>query len=96
MRTLTFVGPSGPYGISLQDDTPSLEDQWLVVDANGETSHWGIEIDEIESGIRKLAGMTRDGSGLWFELWLGSVPEVHYWGNRQLVRVDRASAGEVC
>jgi len=90
MRTLSFVGPSGPYRISLQDDGSSLEDQSLVVVTNGETSHWTIEVDESASGIRKLAGMTRDGSGLWFELWLGSVPEVQYWGDRRLVRADKA------
>jgi hypothetical protein len=89
MRTLSFVGPNGPYRILLQDGS-SLEDRSLVVVTNGETSHWTIEVDESRSGTRTLAGMTRDGSGLWFELWLGSVPEVQYWADRRCVRADKA------
>jgi hypothetical protein len=90
VRTLSFVGPSGPYQISLHDDESSLEDQSLVVVRNGETSHWTIEVDERAYGTRKLAGMTRDGSGLWFELQLGSAPEVKYWADQRLVRTDKS------
>jgi hypothetical protein len=90
MRTFSFVGPSGPYRISLHDDESSLEDQLVVVVTNSETSRWTIEVDETVSGIRKLAGMTRDGSGLWFELRLGSAPEVQYWADQRLVRTDKA------
>jgi len=49
MRTLSFVGPSGPYRIS----------------------------------------MTQNGPGLWFELRLGSAPEVRYWVDQRLVRTDK-------
>ena len=90
MRTFSFVGPSGHYRISLHDDGSSLEDQLLVVTANGETSRWAIELDESLSGTRTIAGMTRDGSSLWFELRLGSTPEVQYWDNQRLVRTDKA------
>ena len=89
MRTLNFVGPGGPYQILLQDES-SLEDQSFVVVANGKTSHWRVEVDESELGVRKIAGITSDGSGLWFELWLGSFPEVQYWGDRCLIRTDKA------
>ena len=91
MRTLSFVGPSELYRISVHDSVASLEDQSLVVVANGETSHLTIEVDESADGIRRLAGMTRDGSGLWFELRLGSTPEIQYWADRRLVRVDKGA-----
>jgi hypothetical protein len=89
MRTLNFVGAGGSYQIVLQDK-PSLEDQSIAVVTSGKTSHWHVEVDERDAGVRKLAGMTKDGSGLWFELWLGSVPEVQYWADRRLVRTDKA------
>jgi hypothetical protein len=90
VRLISFVGPRGPYRISLPDCSSSLEDQSIFVIENGETSRWTVEVDETASGIRKLAGMTHEPSGLWFELYLGSPPEVNYWGDRTLVRTDKA------
>jgi hypothetical protein len=89
LSTLNFAGPDGSYQI-IMPDKPSLEDHSFAVVANGKTSHWHVEVDERDAGIRKLAGMTRDGSGLWFELKLGPIPEVQYWGNQRLVRTDKA------
>ena len=90
MRTIIFLGPSGPYQVSLHDNESSMEDQSLVVVTNGEASDWTIEVDDSTSGIRRLSGMTRAESGLWFELRLGSAPEMQYWDNQRLVRADKA------
>jgi hypothetical protein len=86
---MIFAGPAGHYEVAIPESQTSLEDHPIVVSANGATSRWHVHVDDTDaSGARRLAGMTGDGSGLWFELALGDPATLSYWGDRVLVRVD--------
>jgi hypothetical protein len=87
--TLAFVGPTGRYEVVLQAENTSLEDRPIVVTLSGAESCWFVEIDDMDAaGVRSPSGMTRDGSGLWFKLSLGSVVKIRYWTDGKPVRVD--------
>ncbi len=85
-----YVGPTGRYELVIPETETSLEDRSIAVVANDGVSRWTIEVDKTDpDGARILLGMTRDGSGLWFELSIGDVVQMHYWADRQLMRVDK-------
>jgi hypothetical protein len=89
--TLTFAGPLGRYEIILTETDNSLEDHSIFVVTETGTSGWIVEVDDTNAdGERTLSGMTRDGTGLWFELRLGADAQISYWGERELVRADKA------
>lgn len=91
--TLTFDGPLGRYEIILTEANNSLEDHSISVVAENDKGGWVVEVDDTNAnGERTLSGMTRDGTGLWFELRLGAEPQISYWGDRELVRVDKAAS----
>jgi hypothetical protein len=86
---LIFAGPRGPYDVALPEGAGSFEDLPILVTANGVAAEWFVEVDNTNgAGVRSLSGMARDGSGLWFELSLGSIPQMRYWGAGKVERVD--------
>lgn len=96
LTELAFVGPGGPYKVILPMETSDFEDQPIDVVINGARSEWIVEVDEVDGGgARRLSGMTRDKSGLWFELVLTNPAQLRYWGNQELVRADLEVRGSV-
>ena len=88
--SLVFLGPDGPYQLILADRGRGFEDTTIQVRRNGAITEWHVETEAVDpSGPSILSGMTRDGSGLWFELQLSKPPKLRLWGNQVLLRIDQ-------
>jgi hypothetical protein len=89
-RSVVFAGPDGDYTVMLPEADP-YEDAELAVATHQGVQAWRVETDEIdELGTPVLSGMTAGADGLWFVLRLGNPATVEFWGDRVLLRTDRA------
>lgn len=90
-RSIVFVGPNGNYTVVLPEEGP-YEDVELAVATHQGVEAWRVETDEIdELGTPILSGMTTGADGHWFAMRLGNPATVEFWGDRVLLRTDRAA-----
>ena len=87
--TLSFLGPNGPYQITL---APTHIDR-IFVRFEGEDEQWIVSVKEANASGLRLSGVADWvpqilEQSCWFELTVGVERLIRYWRNRAIHRED--------
>ncbi len=90
-RTIDFVIGEYDYSLTLRPLSPNK----LLFADDKRTEDWIVEIVKTNGELLQLHGFAfcvpgAEYADCWFELEVGSVAKVTYWGDRTLLRTDKS------